>query len=385
MSYRIAYLTSFDPRDKSKSSGVYFYQSRALAQHVGTVQFLGPVNSVSITVIRKVINLLRRFLTKKYNNSHSIILSKIFGRIFTQKLKKGSYDLVFADKTSTEIAHLETNLPIIYSTDATFKQMVDYYPNYTNLSNMFLREGLLIEKNAITKAELVICASSWAASSVVNDFGYDSKNTHVLPRGANLDRIPDVEKIINKKKGNVCRLVFVGKEWERKGYDIAFKTMVYIRSKGIPVKLTAVGFTPPSKYLDNDVEVLDYINKNTEEGIKLFDEVMFNSDFYILPTRAECMGIAFCEAAAYGLPVITRNTGGVSEVVKDGISGFALPYDAEPGEYGEQIISIFNSDEQYYKLIRSSREYFEERLNWDVWAIQLKKILDGHFGAKHLK
>lgn len=378
MPYKIAYLTSKDPLDKKESSGVYHYQSKTLEEHCGTVFHLGPVNNVSISVIRRAFNLLNKFSKKKYNISHSTIISKIYGKIFSQRLKKGNYDIVFADKSSCEIAYLKTKIPVIYSTDATFKLLHNYYPGYSNLLNFSAKESHKIEQNAIRKASMIMVTSQWAATSVINDYKFDPERVHIIPRGANVDSIPGKEKISGKKKTDVCRLLYMGYEWYRKGYDIAYKTMDYIRSKGIPVKLVAIGCSPPARYIDADVEIIPYLDKNTSKGRTKFDEIMLNSDFYLLPTRAECVAIAFCESAAYGLPVITRDTGGVTEVVKNGVNGYALDNESDYKEYGDKIISIFQSDDEYYSLVNTSRSYFEERLNWDVWGKKMKMILDSY-------
>jgi glycosyltransferase involved in cell wall biosynthesis len=374
--YRIAYLASKDCSDRGASSGVHFYQSAALAKHCAEVVFLGPVNSPIINLIRKTFNFLHRFLPKKYNHSHSIAISKIYGIIFSEKLAGGKYDFIFADKASCEIAFLITKIPVIYSTDATFSLLNNYYAGYSNLFGFSVNESKSIEQNAINLSSLIICTSKWAADSVVNQYNFPADRVHVLPRGANIDAVPDREVVLGKRKTDVCRLIFVGKDHQRKGFDIAYRTMEYIRSKNIAVKLLAVGCCPPAQFSDQDVEIMGYIDKNTLEGMALFDKLMLNSDFFLQPTRAECMGIVFCESAAYGLPVITTDTGGVREVVKDGINGYALNYHADHREYGEKIISIFNSEKKYYNLIRSSRYYFEKRLNWDTWGISMKGILD---------
>jgi glycosyltransferase involved in cell wall biosynthesis len=94
-----------------------------------------------------------------------------------------------------------------------------------------------------------------------------------------------------------------------------------------------------------------------------------------LPTRAECYGIVFCEASAYGLPVVTTNTGGVSGAVKDGVNGFLLSVDADADEYAIKIMELFSNDEKYYSLVKSSRDLFEKKLNWDAWALEVKKII----------
>jgi len=375
--YRIAYLTSDDPTDRNKSSGVYYYQSKALEKHCGTVHYLGPVDNLLINIIRKFINGLNRILTYKINPFHSKTISLIYGGIFERRLKKlQGIDFIFAEKASCEIAYLKTSIPIIYSTDATFRSLLNYYPGYSHLSQHSISRGNLIEQRAINNSTHIICASGWAAKSVNQDYGFPHGNIDIIPRGANIDRVLERDLVTARRKSDTCRLLFMGKEWERKGYEAAYQTMDYIRAAGLAVKLKVVGFTPPPSLIDKDVEVISYIDKNTSEGMELFTRIMTETDFFLLPTWAECMGIAFCEASSYGLISITRDTGGVSEIVKNGINGFVLPYDSTPKDFGDKIIKVYNDNDLYYSMIVSSREYFEERLNWEVWGKEMKKVFD---------
>ena len=375
MNHKIAYLTSKNPFDKKESSGVYYYQSQALKKYCGEVFFLGPVRNVFINMIIKSINIINRTTKKKYKHSHSIVISKIYGKIFTRKLRHKNYDFIYSDKSSCEIAYLKTNIPIIYSTDATFNLLHNYYPDFSNLYKISEKEGNIIEQKAINNASLIVCTSEWAASSVKKDYNCTPEKIYVLPRGANIDMKVTKQTITRKRKTETCRLLFIGRECERKGYDMAYQTMAFIRSKGISVKMVVIGCNPPNELLDNDVEVIPFINKNTKKGMIEFDRVMLNSDFFLLPTKAECVAIAFNEASAYGLPVITTDTGGVTEVVKNGINGFAFKPNSLPKDLGEKIIEIFSSDEKYYSLVLSSREYYEDRLNWDKWGEQMAIIL----------
>lgn len=381
MRYKIAYLTSKNPLDKNESSGIYYYQSAALKKYCGDVHYIGPVNNLLIKIIKKISNILQKFTTKKYNPSHSILISYIYGHIFTGKLGKQRFDFVFAEKSSSEIAFIKTGIPVIYSTDATFNLLNNYYSNYSNLFRFSENEGNFIEQRAVNKASLIICSSKWAVNSIINDYRFPSAKTFVIPRGANIDSVPEKEKILERKKTDVCRLLFIGRDWYRKGFDIAYETMKYIRSQGMPVKLTVAGSNPPEEFIDKDVEVINYIDKNRKEGKERFDEIMINSDFFLLPVRAECVAVAFCEAAAYGLPVITRDTGGIKEVVVDGITGFTLDYKAGPEDFGKKIIELYKMDEEYYELSRSSRNFFEERLNWDAWGKDFKNSIDSYFKA----
>ena len=386
--YHVAYLTSFDPNDRKSLSGVFYFQSRAIQKYIGNVTYLGPVKPLMAMILRKFFELLYNRNGTKYKTSHSIYISKIFGNAFRKKIKNNSYDIIFADKASTEIAHLNSTIPVVYSTDATFKGLNEYYHTYSNLMKFSAKEGNQIEdcepitvEYSTEKSAIVICASSWAAASVIKDYGASPEKVYIIPRGANLDDVPDIQKIHEKTKGDVCKLIFVGKDYKRKGFDIAYKTMDILRSKKLPVKLYAIGCNPTEYSHDKDVEIMNFINKNDPEGRKKMDEILLGGSFLIIPTRAEAQGIVFCEASAYGLPSIATNTGGVSEVVKNGINGYVLPFEAGAEDYANLIFAIFNDDKRYSELVISSRNFFETRLNWDSWAKSFNKILDLYFAS----
>ncbi|MGH8003433.1 MAG: glycosyltransferase family 4 protein, partial [Limisphaerales bacterium] len=128
--------------------------------------------------------------------------------------------------------------------------------------------------------------------------------------------------------------------------------------------------------------VIPFLDKNKpvqrEELAKLF----FESDFFLLPTRYECYGVVFCEAAAFGLPVITTDTGGVSGVVRNGENGYLLPYAAGGADYARLIAEIYRDDKRYFELVQKSRQAFEERLNWDTWAQTVKRLIAEKLGLK---
>lgn len=55
-------------------------------------------------------------------------------------------------------------------------------------------------------------------------------------------------------------------------------------------------------------------------------DVVGASDVFILPSREEGMPRALMEAMALGVPVLATAVGGTSEVVRDGVDGFLVPY-----------------------------------------------------------
>lgn len=66
--------------------------------------------------------------------------------------------------------------------------------------------------------------------------------------------------------------------------------------------------------------------------------ILKDCDFFILPTLHETLSIALLEASQAGLPLVASNTGGVPEIVKDGVNGFLV----EPGNV-EELYNAINS------------------------------------------
>lgn len=86
---------------------------------------------------------------------------------------------------------------------------------------------------------------------------------------------------------------------------------------------------------------------------------MLESDFLLLPTRAESYGIVFCEASAFGIPSITTDVGGVSGVVHNGKNGYTLPYSANGHDYAHMIAEVWSDEKRYSELSLTSRNEFD--------------------------
>jgi hypothetical protein len=214
---RIAYLTQNDPSDRRSWSGTQYYMAQALQKHCGDVTYLGPLKSPFLK-FRKLMALASKKLTgKTYLQSHTFSVSKRVGRIAAQRIKQGHFDVIFAPAESVSLAHLQTNLPIIYLSDTTLALLSGYYPEFSNLRPRSLREANAVEQMAINKAQLLLYSSAWAARSAVKDYGADEKRIHVLPLGANIDEWPSADKAVCHQTSATCKLLFVGVDWERKG------------------------------------------------------------------------------------------------------------------------------------------------------------------------
>ena len=97
-------------------------------------------------------------------------------------------------------------------------------------------------------------------------------------------------------------------------------------SSEIPCKLMMVGEGPEK------IKAIDYVEKKGLDDKILFlgnsneiDKILCYSDLFLLPYEKESFGLSALEAMAHGVPVISSNAGGISEVNKQGYSGFLAP------------------------------------------------------------
>jgi glycosyltransferase involved in cell wall biosynthesis len=86
--------------------------------------------------------------------------------------------------------------------------------------------------------------------------------------------------------------------------------------------------------------------------------------------------MVFAEANAYGTPALTRDVGGVADVVRDGANGVVLPENAVAADFAAVIESLWNDPDRYAGLRESARQEYENRLNWDVWAREIAAVID---------
>lgn len=374
---KIAILIASTLQNRKRSSwgATVDHIAQALQKHCGEIHYIGP-GYLKERAAGKIRHKLSRFFLKKnYLYNHTFLLAKKYAKVVAPLLVDQHFDVIVAPSGGTEIACLETDIPIVLIEDANFALLHNYYPEYSNLLKTSLYETDALERMAIKKASLVLHPSARAAQSTIETYCAVEQKVQVVPFGANFENPPPLEVVQAKKKSHCCRLLFIGVNWQRKGGDIAFQTLLKLEEMGIQAELIVCGCSPPAKFSHERMIVIPFLKKSDPVQREKLENLFLTSDFLFLPTRSECYGMVFCEASAFGLPVISTDTGGVSGAVKHGENGFLLPSSAGDADYAEVIAKIYGDDERYAELVKSSRAAFEDRLNWDAWGIRVKKLI----------
>jgi glycosyltransferase involved in cell wall biosynthesis len=389
MAVRVGFVASDNYYSRSTWSGTLFSMNQALKATDLEIVDLGNPSPPS-RWRRKWKHLVDRVSRRlgretgpgKAGSPQNVSHCQAFANQVAKQLRRQPCDVMFIAMIDAELNYLppEIDVPIVKTSDATVPLLREHYG--LKLDVQEADWVLQHEAKAIGRARRIVYPSDWAAASAVRDYQADPGKITVIPFGANMDDVPPLESVLAPRPRPPCRLLFVGRDWERKGGDLAVQVLEALVKRGIDAELTVLGSVPPAGITHPKLTVIPFLNKDVPEERQRIRELYLNAHFFLMPTRAECFGIVFCEANAFGLPVLTREVGGIPTVIKNGRNGFLFPVSAPAEAYAECIQQAFADEGRYAALVRSAREEYDQRLNWKSWAQGVRNVILDLAGAR---
>jgi len=386
----IAFVSKYNVNDITTWSGTEYHLFHALKNleendvrlHL-IDKLLYKRNKIIILFGRICNRLLWHIFHKKLYYEFYKSTARFFARQINKELPS-DVDVIFSISASP-IAYLKTDKIKVFLTDGDAG--IEFQrPSYSQFFSK-RRKDIAIElwRNAIDNCDLVFLATEWAANVTTSICqNIDTNKIKIVPFGANLIECNrtkrDIVRIVENKKRNECNLLFIGVEWERKGGNIALETARYLHAKGINVHLDIVGIKNCPVELPDYVTNHGFIMKSLEN--ERINNLYEKAHFFILPTRYDCYGVVFCEAASFGLPSLTVRTAGVPCVVLDGKNGKLFELFDNGENYANYICTMLLDYEKYKNLCFSSFEQYETRLNWQSTC---EKILRHFEDVKNAK
>jgi N-acetyl-alpha-D-glucosaminyl L-malate synthase BshA len=178
---------------------------------------------------------------------------------------------------------------------------------------------------SINKSDVVTSVSQNLKDETYKLFNI-KRDIHVIPNFIELDKIKIDSNIACHRSvmANENEKIITHISNFRKVKRIPDVIQIFYKiQQQIPSKLMMVGDGPEKEIAENLCQKLGISDRviffgNSNE----IDKILSYTDLFLLPSETESFGLAALEAMAWGVPVISSNSGGLSEVNFEGVSGF---------------------------------------------------------------
>jgi glycosyltransferase involved in cell wall biosynthesis len=189
----------------------------------------------------------------------------------------------------------------------------------------------------------------------------------VIPYGLTIEAKPPKPR----PEGEIPQLLFVGRLDERKGLRYLLEALTLILEQQ-PVGLRVVGkgileteikSLSHALGLDKVVNFLGFVSKE-----ELADEYA-SCDIFVLPAivdskgDTEGLGIVMIEALAHEKPVIASAVGGISDVIRSGVTGLLVP-EKDPYALATAILKVLADPNLAQQLGRQGLQDVQVRFGW---------------------
>ena len=191
-------------------------------------------------------------------------------------------------------------------------------------------------RSTYKKVDLFICPSNFLENKLLSAKDYYKGKTKTI------HNFIDKDKFSSTESNEDSYIVYVGRLSKEKGIENIAAT-----AKLLPnLKFTVAGSGP-------DEDILKGIPNVTLAGFLTGDkltELLGNAKVLLLPSVCyENCPLSILEAHAMGVPVVTMNSGGMAELVKDGVNG-SLVNEPTPEGIALKLKEIFEDHELYNTL-----------------------------------
>jgi N-acetyl-alpha-D-glucosaminyl L-malate synthase BshA len=224
-----------------------------------------------------------------------------------------------------------------------------------------------ITKFSIERSDAVTAVSNYLRDETYRAFGCMGCDIRSIPNFVNLEEYhpaTDTRRESFVPEGHKL-ITHVSNFREVKRVRDVVRVFARVR-RAMPATLLMVGDGPERADAEKEAEDLEVAKDVRFLGrLDSVARLLQATDLFLLPSQTESFGLAALEAMACGAPVVASRTGGIPEVIEDGVTGILEP----PGSVeamGRRAIELLREPTRYQAMreaaIARAREFSADRI-----------------------
>ena len=283
----------------------------------------------------------------------------------------GPFDLVHAHDWTAALAGAglkrEMGLPLLATIHAT------EFGRNGGLGTPTQRRISDLEWFLCYEAWRVIVCSQHMRSEAMGVFGLPADKVCVIPNGVDAEQFVQASAYrgargAGESDGSI--ILFVGRLVHEKGVHILIEAMPKILRYWPGARLVIAGRGPAEESLRKLAVGLGLGGSVSMVGFIPDDErnrLYGMAAAAVAPSLYEPFGITALEAMAAGTPLIAADTGGLAEIVKNGVNGWQF-YAGSPNSLADAVLHVLHSPEAAGKAAEAARCEVLSAYDWKAIA-----------------
>ena len=360
---------------------MYLIVTRAFPPELGGMQSLmwGLTKEMSKNFMIKVFADYQKN-HKEFDDKESFSIERVGGIKFLRKIRKAQLINEFLKESKVQgiIADHWKSLELIKSNKKKYCLIHGKEINHPKESSINTR---LIK--VLNDTEKVIANSEYTKNLAI-DKGVDKNKVVVINPGVNpaeeLNK-KSLEKVERLLKIKTPRLITVSRFDKRKNHEKVIMALRNLKQQYPDIIYICIGYGDEENNLKKLVQELDLSSqvmffKDISDDLK--NSLLAKSDIFVMPsiihkTSVEGFGIAYVEAAQYGVPSLGGKDGGATDAIDHNKTGLICD-----GNNLDDIYSSLNSmieNKKHLELGKNAKDYVS-KFQWEKIIEEYKKILN---------
>lgn len=257
-----------------------------------------------------------------------------------------------------------------------------------------------IEKTAYEGAAAVIAVSGGMRADILRSYpNLDPAKVHVIYNGIDVEQWQPVDDSAVLEKFGIDpqrpSVVFVGRITRQKGLPYLLRAVALLDPA---VQIVLCAGAPDTAEIMDEVRTLVSDLRDQRDGVVWIEDmlprrelsaILSSATTFVCPSIYEPLGIVNLEAMACGVAVVGTATGGIPEVVVDGVTGRLVPIEqvqdgtgtpVDPEQYVSDLARVLSevvSDpEQAAQYGEAGRKRATEDFSWAQIAAQTRALYE---------